>query len=274
MPVQLDKIKGLLPADVTRLQRHYVTVDDLWAGVGSDFDEGIKQVAEETEVKEEVITALLIADSLDRLNLKYRWLSSFRNQHAQAYKLIKTLAIIVAFAGFAYLSYWLSSKIDFPQQIVVANAKGIPAYRVITQEDITSKRVLFRRGETISDPAAVIGSYPLTKLNHNARIQQGQILPVAESQKLSGRYIVSVPVKASSLVLAPKPGNYLALLPLPDPEKKKEPATSVTYAVLLGVEQGEGGPTVVVAVDNVTQINALLGGATIVGVVPVPEVKK
>jgi hypothetical protein len=83
-----------------------------------------------------------------------------------------------------------------------------------------------------------------------------------------------VPVKASSLALAPKAGSQLGLLPLPDPANNKPPASAVIVAVLLGVEQREDGPAVVVAVQNVEQMNALLGGASIVGVVQSAEANK
>lgn len=275
MVVQIDKIQGLTPEDVRNLQTNGIkTMDDLWSQVGSDFDEGIQEVATATKVNEEVITALLIADSLGQLNIKYRLLSSFRNQHGIAYSTLKTLLIAVVLATLVYLSYRAVSKIDFPQQVVVANPRGIPAYRVITITDITQKRVLFRRGKTVSDPASVIGGYALTKLDPNARIRDDQILPVADSKQISGRYIVSVPVKTNSLVLTPKPGSQIALLLTPDTSNNKAPATSVVYGVFLGVEQREGGPAVVVAVNNMEQINGLLGGTATIGIMQPAEGNK
>jgi hypothetical protein len=116
----------------------------------------------------------------------------------------------------------------------------------------------------------VIGSYALTKLEPNARVREGQILAATGLPQTCCRYLVAVPVKGNSLALVPKAGSQLKLLPLPDPAEGKAPPpfASLIDAVLLGVEQREGGPTLVVAVQNDGQINALVRGATIVGVVP------
>jgi hypothetical protein len=202
----------------------------------------------------------LIADGLGKVRLKNGRVSYLQNFTAYV------ILILVAAVGYAfYLAF-----INLPQQVVVINPQGIAAYRIIGKDDIALRRVPFRRAQTLSDLATVIGGYALTKLEPNAPIRQNQILPADAARGISGRVIVSVPVKASSLVLAPKPGATLSLLPVPEETKDKPQApTARIDATLLGIEQRDGVTILVVAVENnVVKINALMVGVTIVSVVP------
>jgi hypothetical protein len=260
--IRIARIEGLSDEHIAKLTNKGIKdFDDLWSRVGVDFDKGIKQVSDKTEVPEEVITALLIADGLGTIRIKNAWLYRFVN-----FKVIVSL-VVVAMVGLAL--YLLVVRGDLPQQVVVINPQGIAAYRVINKDDIALRRVPFRRGQTLSDLQTAIGGYALTKLEHGAPIRSSQILPANVSSGMKGNYIVSVPVKASSLGLAPKSGSRLSLLPVPEQNKDKAPPpTSTIEAVLLGVEQREGGPTLVVIVDSIEKINALIAGATILSVVP------
>lgn len=255
--IPIAKIEGLSDDHADKLRKQGIeNVDDLWSRVGADFSAGIKQVSEATAVPEQVITALLIAASLGKLNIKHGWLSYLQN--FRIYLTVIVVALIVA-------ALYLALESNLSQQVIVINPQGIAAYRVITKDDIALRRVPFRSAQTLSDPQSAVGAYALTKLEPHAPLRRNQILPAGTIAK---GFIVSVPVKASSLVLAPKPGAKLALLPLPDQNKDKPPPTATIDAVLLGIEQREGGPTLVVVVDSIEKINALLSGATIVSVLP------
>lgn len=261
--VHIDKIAGLSDAYVAGLRDKGIrNLDDLWSGVGSDFDAGIKQVSAATKVPEEVITALLIADGLGKVKIKNRRLAYFQNP--------RTYAGLVVVALIGYALYLLAFRADLPQQVVVINPKGIAAYQVIGNDDVAFRRVPFRRAQTLSDLGTAVGGYALTKLEPDAPIRSNQILPSQTARGLNNAYIISVPVKANSLVLAPKPGAKLSLLPLPEQSKDKpQPPTATIEAVLLGIEQRDGATTLVVAVaKNIENVNALMGGATIVSVAP------
>ena len=261
--ISIAKIEGLSDAHVANLQRNDIkTLDDLWTRVGQNFDTGIQQVSQDTTVPEQVVTALLIADGLGKVRIKNAWLYRVVN--------VKVIAALLAVAVIALAAYLFVFRSDLPQQVVVINPQGIAAYRVIGEKDVAMRGVPFRREQTLSDLPTAIGGYTLTKLEHGAPIRSSQILPSNVSRGMKGNYIISVPVKASSLGLAPTPGSKLALLPVPEQNKDKAqpPPTSTIEAVLLGVEQREGGPTLVVVVDSIDKINALIGGATIVSVVP------
>lgn len=262
--VRIAKIEGLSDAHVASLKAKDIkTLDDLWSRVGKNFDTGIKDVSDATTVPVEVITALLIADGVDRVKIKHGRLAVFQN--ARTYVIL----ILAAVVGYAF--YLFAFKADLPQQVVVINPQGVAAYRVIGPNDVALRRVPFRSAQTLSDPQTVIGGYALTKLEPNAPVRRSQILSADVARGMSGHAIVSVPVKANSMVLAPKPGAKLTLLPLP-PEQSKDkpqPPVSAIDAVLLGVEQRDGAITLVVAIENnVERINALVAGATIVNVVP------
>jgi flagella basal body P-ring formation protein FlgA len=260
--ISIAKIEGLSDAHVAKLtDKGIKTLDDLWTRVGQNFDTGIKQVSDDTQVPEDVVTALLIADGLGKVRIK----------NAALYRVVnvKVIAALLVVAVVALAAYLFVFRSDLPQQVVVTNSQGIAAYRVIGEKDVAMRRVPFRRGQTLSDLQTAIGGYALTKLEPGAPIRSSQILPANVSRGMKGNYLVSVPVKASSLGLAPKPGSKLALLPVPDQKDKTQPPPSSTIeAVLLGVEQREGGPTLVVVVDSIDKMNALVGGATIVSVVP------
>ena len=260
--ISIAKIDGLSDEHVAKLtDKGIKNLDDLWSRAGADFDKGIKQVSDDTEVPEDVVTALLIADGLGKIRIKNAWLYRVVN--------VKVIAALLVVALVMLASYLFVFRSDLPQQVVVTNPQGIAAYRVIGEKDVAMRGVPFRREQTLSDLQTAIGGYALTKLEHGAPIRSSQILPANVSRGMKGNYIVSVPVKASSLSLAPKPGSKLALLPVPEQNKDKAqpPPTSTIEAVLLGVEQREGGPTLVVVVDSIEKINALIGGATIVSVV-------
>ncbi|HEX5832435.1 MAG TPA: SAF domain-containing protein [Pyrinomonadaceae bacterium] len=260
--ISIAKIEGLSDAHVAKLtDKGIKTLDDLWTRVGQNFDTGIKQVSDDTQVPEDVVTALLIADGLGKVRIKNAALYRVVNV-----KVIAALLVVAVVASAVYLFVFRS---DLPQQVVVTNPQGIAAYRVIGEKDVEMRRVPFRRGQTLSDLQTAIGGYALTNLEHGAPIRSSQILPANVSRGMKGNYLVSVPVKASSLGLAPKPGSKLALLPVPDQKDKTQPPpTSTIEALLLSVEQREGGPTLVVVVDSIDKMNALVGGATIVSVVP------
>jgi hypothetical protein len=260
--VRIAKIEGLSDAHVASLEAKGIkTIDDLWSQVGADFNAGIKQVSEKTTVPEAVITAVLIADGLGKVKIKYGRLAQFQNA--------RTWVILVLVAAVAYGSYMLAFRVELPRQLVVINPRGIAPYQVIGQGDIALRRTPFRTAQTVNDPATVIGGYALTKLEPNAPIRNNQILTAAVSREMQGNYIVSVPVKESSLVLAPKPGAKLSLLPLAEQSKDKpQPPPAPIDATLLGIEARGGVTTLVVAVENNPEkINALMAGATIVNVV-------
>ena len=261
--ISIAKIDGLSDAHVAKLtDKGIKTLDDLWTRVGLNFDTGIQQVSQDTTVPEDVVTALLIADGLGKIRIKNAALYRVAN--------VKVIAALLVVAVVALASYLFAFRSDLPRQVVVINPQGIAAYRVIGEKDVAMRRVPFRRGQTLSDLQTAIGGYALTKLEHGAPIRSSQVLPANVSSGMKGNFIVAVPVKASSLGLAPKPGSKLSLLPVPEQNKDKaQPLpTSTIEAVLLGVEQREGGPTLVVVVDSIDKINALIGGATIVSVVP------
>ena len=261
--IRIAKIEGLSDADVTKLRDNGIkNFDELWSRVGNDFDAGITNVAKETGVPEEVITALLIADALEKVRLK-----NARLYHVLNFKVIAAL-LLVAVAGTAW--FLLAYKINLPRQVVVINPRGIAPYQIIGKDDVALRPVPFRRGQTVSDLGTAINAYALTRLEPNAPIRSSQILPANVSSGMKGSYVVSVPVKASSLSLLPQPGSKLSLLPLPaeNKDKPQPPPTSTIEAVLLGVEQRETSPTLVVVVDSIEKINALINGATIVSVVP------
>lgn len=261
--VRIDKIEGLSDRHVANLHQHGIkTVDELWSHAGSNFDAGIKQVSEAANVPECVITALLIADGLGEVKINYGWLSRFQNA--------RTYVILVLLAAVASAIYLFGFRAGVPQQVVVINPRGIAPYQVISKDDVALRRVPFRTGQTVSDLPTVIGGYALTKLEPKAPIRSNQILAADVARGMTGRYIVSVPVKADSLVLAPRPGAKLWLLPLPEQSKDKSPSpTTPIEALLLGVEKREGAVTLVVAVENIAlTTNALMNGATIVSVMP------
>jgi hypothetical protein len=275
VPIKIKKIQNLSAADVATLRDHGAinTVDDLRMNVGADLDRGIQQVSEKARIGEDTIIALLMAERLGTLKTKHLLLSSFRNHHKQAWNSIRNLLIVIAIAGFMYALYRFSPSLPLPQQVVVKNAEGIPAYRVILQDDLALQRVLYRSSKTVYTLDQVVGRYALTKLNTSDPILCNQLLAAPLSREISGRYVVSVPVKASALAPAPKAGDRLSLLALATATQTQPQTVSAVDAVLLGIEQKDGGTVLVVAVQDLQKVNAISGGSTIVGLGPPTRVE-
>ena len=270
MPIKINKIENLSKADVATLQDPGVinTLDDLRMKVGADLDKGIQEVSKSAKIHEDTITALLIADSLDTLKIKHIFFSSFRNHHKQAWKSIRNLLIVIAVAGLGYTLYRLSPILALPQQVVVKNTQGIPAYRVIGQGDVELRRVLYKSSKTVDALEKVVGRYALTKLNTNDPILSDQLLAADLSREIDGRYIVSVPVKATALAPVPKAGGRLSLLAVAAATQTQPQSVSAVDVILLGIEQKDGGIVLVVAVQDLQKVNAISGGSTIVGLGP------
>lgn len=276
MPIKINKIENLSKADVATLQDPGVinTLDDLRMKVGADLDKGIQEVSKSAKIDEDTITALLIADSLDTLKIKHIFFSSFRNHHKQAWKSIRNLLIVIAIAGLGYYTlYRLSPILALPQQVVVKNTQGIPSYRVIGQGDVELRRVLYKSSKTVDALEKVVGHYALTKLNTNDPILSDQLLAADLSREIDGRYIVSVPVKATALAPAPKAGDRLSLLALAAATQTQPQSVSAVDVILLGIEQKDGGIVLVVAVQDLQKVNAISGGSTIVGLGPPARVE-
>ena len=258
--VRIARVKGLSASHAAGLKAEGIeTFADLWSRVGEDYDHGIEQVARDSKVPNEVITALLVAEGLGQARIKHGWLN-------QSLILTVLLAVLLLALG----SWLFTMRTNLPQQVVVVNPRGIQPFRVIAEDDVALKRVPFRRGQTVSDLQTAIGSCALTKLEPQTPIRSDQILPANTSSGIAGKFIVSVPVKMNSLVLAPKSGSRIALLPLSEASKNTAdtPLTSPIEAILLGIDERKEISSLIVAVDSVEKINSLVNGATIVGVIP------
>jgi hypothetical protein len=268
--INIDKIEGLPPADVANLRDKggINDLDDLWSQVGADFEKGLKNISTKAEIKEDAVTALLIAETLDQLRIKHGWLSSFRNRYKWTYNGLRFLLLLIVVLALGYGLYRLSQRIPFPQQIVVTNPQGISAYRIITKDDIAVRKVLFTSDKSLDDPSQVVGRYALTKLNPSAPLLKDQMLPAELSNEINGKFIVSVPVKASALVPTPKGGDKLSLLAVAAPANNQPQMISAVDVILLAIEQRDGGPMLVVAVPDLQNVNAITGGSTIVGLGP------
>lgn len=270
MQIDIDKIEGLPAEDVANLRDPggIKTFDDLWAQVGADFDKGIENVSKAAKVEKDTVTALLIAESIGQLRIKHGWLSSFRNRYKRTYNGLRFLLVLIVVLALGYGLYRLSPRIAFPQQVVVTNPQGIPAYRVITKDDIALSKVLFRTEKSVDDLSQVVGRYALTKLEPGAPILKDQMLSAELSNELNGKFIVSVPIKASALAPAPKAGDKLSLLAVSAPVNNQPQTISAVNVILLAIEQRDGGPMLAVAVPDLQNVNAITGGSTIVGLGP------
>jgi hypothetical protein len=268
--IDIDKVEGLPPADVANLRDKggINNFDDLWSQVGADFDKGIENVSEKAAIEEAALTALLIAESLGQLRIKHGWLSSLRNRYKWTYKGLRFLLVLIVVLALAYGMYRLSQRIPFPQQIVVTNPQGISAYRIITKDDIALRKVLFTSDKSVDDLSQVVGRYALTKLNPSTPILKDQMLPAELSNEINDKFIVSVPIKASALVPTPKAGDRLSLLAVAAPANNQPQLFSAVDVILLAIEQRDGGPILVVAVQDLQNVNAITGGSTIVGLGP------
>jgi hypothetical protein len=261
----INKIEGIQQRIIANLKRSGIeTIDDLWMQVGNDFNSGITKGSQQAKVGENLVTALLIAESLDQLRVKYAWLSSFRNYHRGALRRTKTFLLLIPIAVIVYVSYVLLSGIKLPQQIVVAAPHGIPAYRLVGKEDVALRSALFQSPTTFGDPAMAIGNYTLTNLSPGATVLANQVLPAALSSEIKGGYIISVPIKANSLEMIPKVGTHVSLfLASPQPDNKISPSLLIDV-VLLGVERNGDSSTLVIAVHDLEKIDALMHASSIV----------
>jgi len=268
--IDIDKIEGLTPMDVANLRDKggIKNFDDLWSQVGADFDVGIENVSEKAEVAKNTVTALLIAESLDQLRINHGLLSSFRSRNQWIYKRLRFLLILIVVLALGYGLYRLAQRIPFPQQLVVANPQGVSAYRAITKDELAFRKVLFRSDNSVNDLSQVVGRYALTKLNPGAPITNDQLLSAELSNEIHGKYIVSVPIKASALVAAPKAGDKLSLLAVAAPANNQPQTISAVDVILLAIEQRDGGSILAVAVPDLQNVNAITGGSTIVGLGP------
>ncbi|MDX6710380.1 MAG: hypothetical protein QOH96_1396 [Blastocatellia bacterium] len=265
----LRKIDGIKDKVISNLKRIGIeTVDDLWKNVGADFDSGIKNVSTRAQVGQNLITALLIADSLDQLRIKYRFLSSFRNRHHHAYPRIITLALLVVLIVAGYSLFLRSALPRLPRQVVVSKPSGIPAFRSIAKDDLALQTVLFRSANTFSDPDMIVGNYSLTKLPENTTVQADQILSATLSRQVKGSYLVTVPVKANYPESTPRAGVNLTLLIYTNPNDTKILPSDTVDVVLLGTERKGETSNIVVAVHDLEKARALVRASNIVVLEP------
>lgn len=265
----INKIEGIQQRIIANLKGSGIeTIDDLWMRVGNDFNSGITKVSQQAKVGENLLTALLIAESRDQLKVKYTWLSSFRNYHRGALRRTKTFLILIPIAVIVYVSYVLLLGIKLPQQIVVAAPDGIPAYRLVGKQDVALRSALFQSPTTFSDPTMVVGNYSLTNLPTGSIVLAKQVLPAALSSEIKGGHIISVPIKANSFEMSSKVGTHVCLFLSSSNSDNKSSPSLLIDVVLLGVERKGDASTLVIAVHDLEKIDALMHASSIVVLEP------
>jgi len=253
---ELKKLEGLSPEDVRRLgENGIVTLDDLWSCVSHDPDGGIKQVAHKTNVSHELLSGLLAVESLGRARRRGSAPAvvphSFDHlmQRVGNLFIALTLLLIVAVAS-ALLWRGVSVGGMFRQQVVVKNSAGLAAFRAIAADDIEIKSTLFAEAKTFNDLNAVVGRYPRTALPTGSTVRDSQLLPAHLGKELTGRRLVSLPVRPGSLPVTPPPLATVTILFFPRPHgDKTSPPISVHNAMLLRVDRQGDSVSILVALS-------------------------
>ncbi|MDQ3917699.1 MAG: SAF domain-containing protein [Acidobacteriota bacterium] len=141
----------------------------------------------------------------------------------------------------------LSPSLNLSEQIVVKAAGGLPAFHVISPEDVEVKQAP-QESDSFQKAEDIVGHYLLEAAPPNSTLRRGQLSAACLSaDDLKDRYLVSLPVKAGNVSPGLTPGGRITLL-FSAREGGAQPPPPVDDVILLAANQSVETVTLVVGV--------------------------
>lgn len=244
---ELQRIFGLGGGpDVPLLAgRELKTLDDLWGDDGK-FTERLQRKAEGTEIKIELLYALLVADALGVLRPKNpakRFFAAARRRKSEL-----ALGVLLVLAVFLLAYRGLTARESIAPQVEVKAGSKLTAFRAIEKADLTVKKG--GKGEgTFSTVDEVAGRYPFETVAGETPVTEKLLLPKDLSCVLRSRHLLSLTVKQGTVGQTIKTPARVWLF-FPSPGEKNPTALFVKDVLLLAVRQDGERVTATVALTE------------------------
>ena len=192
---------------VATLKRNkVVTVEDLWAEIGSDFTTGINQVAAATQIDEAQLREIIRQEAVaykPRSNGRWHRFLFFVGRYWR-----ELLALIIALV---LLSLLVRNVVRRRDTLVVTAANGLPAFHVIRADDVQPAK-MFRVEDSFAVENDVIGRYLLQPVSPGAALLNSQVGPKSLTGHLDGRQVLTIPIKGSAISSTVRPASRVRLL--------------------------------------------------------------
>jgi hypothetical protein len=248
---------------VATLKRNkVVTVDDLWAMIGSDFTPGIQRVAATTQITEarlrEIIKQEAVAGEARSNALWHRFLF-FVGRYWR-----EVLALVIAVV---LLSLLILNVVRRRDTLVVTAADGLPAFHVIQADDVQPAK-MFRVDDSFAVENDVIGRYLLQPVSPGAVLLNSQLGPATVKGQLTGREVLTIPIRLAAISSTIGPASRVRLLFSPwnqDASKISKTDLIVNDVIVLAINrQGDSSSiTVALNADDLTKALLLLSKSDI-----------
>jgi hypothetical protein len=218
----IAELKGIGPDEAERLRDNGIaTLDDLWARVGEDFNEGIVQVANNAKIEPQRLIDLLADQGVREAR---QGDDSWLKRHWFDVVLIMGLVFLVGSVLRVLIAFeWLPPRLWSRDPVVVSAATELPAFHIIGPNDVMVRTPA--EPEAVAALEDVVGRYPLQAIPVGTVLRADQLstvrLPLAD---MADRQLLTVPVGAGALSQMVMPGDHVSLLFSPrDPSETESP---------------------------------------------------
>src|SRR5215204_6300419 len=221
--VRISQLPDIDPNVASRLKNAKVkTVADLWALIGPNFKEGITRVATTTRIEEAQLHEILKLEAL-AYNAPIKPWSRFFFQVRRHWGEVLALIIIGIL-----LSLLILNAIRPRDTVVVSASNGLPAFHIIEPGDVRREK-MFTVHDSFTSESEVIGRYLLQPVSAKTVLLKSQVGAAELKEQLTGRRIVTLPVKSGVISSTLAPGSRVRLLF--SPRNANDPKTSTTWTL-------------------------------------------
>src|SRR5215204_3329080 len=222
--VRISQLPDIDPNVASRLKNAKVkTVADLWAMIGPNFKEGITRVATTTRIEEAQLHEILKQEALAyNTPVIKRW-SRFFFQVRRHWGEVLALIIIGIL-----LSLLILNAIRPRDTVVVSASNGLPAFHIIEPGDVRREK-MFTVHDSFTSESEVIGRYLLQPVSAKTVLLKSQVGAAELKEQLTGRQIVTLPVKSGVISSTLAPTSRVRLLF--SPRNTNDPKTSTTWTL-------------------------------------------
>jgi hypothetical protein len=251
---RLSKYKQIDPKHLAKLKDKKIkTVDDLWEAIGHKSG-GVENLAKKAGLTEDEVVTILAACAKPEPRSKEKW-DQFRfwlsNYWREAAALLMAVVLLALLVG---------NAVRRRDTVVVAAKETLPAYHVITKDDVRLEKH-FRVSGSFGATEDVVGRYLIKPAKPGAVIsseQLGAALP--QGVALGGRRVLSLPIRGGLISQTLAPHDRVRLLFSPRGAGAQPAATgerTVDDAVVLAVSRQGDASSVVVALKNDSDLNRI-----------------
>jgi hypothetical protein len=235
--VRISKLPNIDRQVVSKLKDNdVITVADLWEAIGSDFPDGIKNVAKLTGVEEaklrEVLKQEAVAPQAKFVGRYWREL----------------LAVVI---GAILLFLLIRNAVRRHDTLVVIAPSGLSAFHVIQTGDVQPAK-MFSVHDSFTAENQVIGRYLLQPVSTGAVLLNSQLGPPELKEQLNGRQVVTMPIKSAAISSTVRPASRVRLLFSPRNPDDSKTITDLIIddVIVLAVNRQGDSSSITVALKN------------------------